>query len=220
MASDDRDDGMMTPPILGRPKPKLKIDPDDNTYQDSMVMRKAHDEEVRTLINQTIETLSAHFQWYNVGLILENCHAEMTNKRDEDVMNTVVRDAEYYFVGRAGVAQHKWQAAKFSRSVFESARAIPYDDLKMLTSPAGQKPRSHLLESQDRKWNSPSGGSRWALIGAGDGMQDDPNAVAKPKVCTKLPFDQEREHMDAKGDPGDVPSVNSPLLPPRHRFNR
>jgi hypothetical protein len=182
-------------------------DPDDSGYLGSMSARKAHDQLVLALINETVESLSVHSvqQKYAVIGVLGLCHAAMTNKRYEDVMNTVVRDAEYYFVAREGVATHKWRAAKDFSEAFQDMRAAWYDLFKQWTNPINRKNGSHLLQSQDHKPNSPAGGSRWAFQGSNDGQLDDPNAIAKPKLCVYTPYDSEREAQLSVGDFGDVP---------------
>ncbi len=120
----------------------------------------------------------------------------MTSKRDEDVMNTVVRDAEYYFANRASVAARTSDIGKRYSSFFWTEAATWYDRGKTVTGAM----HAHILESQDHKPNSPPGGARWALRGVKDGKLDDPNEDARPPVpgdmerprhCVLTPWDDE-----------------------------
>jgi hypothetical protein len=176
-------------------------DPDDSSYLSSMVSRKLHDREVLALVNDTIGTLSAHAVQNKTTVlqVLASCHAAMTSKRDDGVMNTVVRDAEYYFIGREGVAQHKWKFAKNASAAYQVMRAAWYDLFKHCAN------GTHLLESQDHKPNSPAGGSRWAFQGADDGQLDNPGAIAQPKFCVDTPYDSELSAKQAMGDFSDAP---------------
>jgi hypothetical protein len=160
------------------------IDPDSSSYLNSAADRQAHDQEVMTLINATIETHSRLYKLYTVGQILSACHAALTEQRDDDVMNTVVRDAEYYFVAREAVASHKWKAAKNFSVAYQDMRALWYDSFKEMFGGSG------VLRTSSKP-NSPAGGSRWALQGSEDGQLDDPNAVAKPRFCTTTPAAEE-----------------------------
>jgi hypothetical protein len=179
------------------------FDPDDSSYLKSAADSKAHDELVRILINRTIDDCSvtdqtnpnpAVFRKKSVIDVLTICHSQMTNKRDEDVMNTVVRDAEYYFANRVAVAAHTSDIGKRYSSLFWTEAATWYDRGKKVT----RAMHSHLLESKDHKPNSEPGGARWALRGVADGKRDDPNEVARPYVA------------DGKAD------VTEPMERPRH----
>jgi hypothetical protein len=163
------------------------MDADDSSYLASPEDRAAHDERVLALINDTLRTHSAHYQNYTVSLILDACNGALTIMRDVDVMNTEVRDAEYYFIARSRVASHKWKLAKdYSQDLWTSLADV-YDWLKGGTNATNEKRGSHLLQSQDHKPNSPPGGARWARQGAFDGQFDDPNAVAVPRLCSYTP---------------------------------
>jgi len=112
----------------------------------------------------------------------------MTNKRYEDVRNTVVRDAESYFITRSRVGSHSWKKAKSYASLYWTEASIWYDRGKKVTNPVNRAVHFHWLQSQDRNPNSEPGGVRWALRGVEDGKLDDPNSEARPSHCVLTPY--------------------------------
>ena len=130
-----------------------------------------HDTAVAKRINDTIRPWNSGFELkVPIADRLAACRAELTGLRDDgNSLDLVLRDAEYYFHSRAGVASRKDMSGKVLEGLTWNLRQSGQNIVKGISQLAGV---DKWMRSKADSPNSPPGGDFWVSQGIQDGMMD------------------------------------------------
>jgi hypothetical protein len=156
-----------------------------------------HDKKVMTVINDEItrENAAAGTTRPTVAEKLERLRSHLETMRSTgDSTDTVLRDAEYYFVFRMEIARDKTLYVKIVHEIGGLGATALYNGLKAGINGAdwvtGHKfGLDTIMRTDKHKPNAPPGGFVWGHRGACDAMGDDgeslgPVSLHKPDPAT------------------------------------
>ena len=132
----------------------------------------AHDVAVAKKINDTIKPWNSGFELkVPIADRLESCRGDLTSMRDVTgkSLDLVLRDAEYYFHCRAGVASREYAPTKVLEAFKWNFRQMGQNVVKGVTQAVGE---NEWMRANPENPNSPPGGDFWDGQGIQDGMMD------------------------------------------------
>jgi hypothetical protein len=143
--------------------------------------RMGHDARVTAVITSTIDEVYGDLPEgaFTVSELLEECRGRIVKKREQNGLDLVLRDAEYYFIARWLISERKHLYTKHILAVGGLATLGIYNLLKTVL------PDGAIRTDQDNP-NSPPGGGDWVDLGSRDGFLDQGSAKSRPRPPSSM----------------------------------